>query len=248
MLDQVVLWEKDIFLWLNSPHTLYLDSLMYLISAKGCWLAVIIGMIYWICRKRTIYEAIYFILFIILMITFSDQISSSIAKPFFARVRPSYHPYTADLVKTAFGDKGWGYGFFSGHASNFFAIAMFTSLAFRKRSYSIIVFFLVFLVAYSRIYLGKHFISDVVVGILFGLFSGWLFYKLYKLSREKLLTYLIRKDIIKRKEIGIEERTLNSPWLLFCKDINKLSLFLVTFLFFLLFFSLDVARIAKGLL
>jgi len=40
--------------------------------------------------------------------------------------------------------------------------------------------------SYSRIYLGVHFISDIIPGILAGLFFGWLVYKLFVLVHKKI--------------------------------------------------------------
>jgi undecaprenyl-diphosphatase len=46
----------------------------------------------------------------------------------------------------------------------------------KKYTYSIYLLGVyVFLVAYSRVYLGVHFPSDVLCGALLGLLMGWLF-------------------------------------------------------------------------
>lgn len=235
MLDQLVLWEKSLFLWLNGHHTPYWDVFMYLISAPWSWTAIVVLMLCWVWWKRSPREALLFILFVLLMMAFSDQLSSGLAKPFFARERPTYHLYTQDEVAVVFGDKGAGWGFFSGHATNFFAIATFTALAFRRRSYSLVVYTLVTIVAYSRIYLGKHFISDVVVGICAGLLVGWLFFTLYSLARRRLF----EKKLVGYKQISKATSSL------FSSNINYLTATLILFLFFLLFFSLDIVRILK---
>ena len=41
--------------------------------------------------------------------------------------------------------------------------------------------------AYIRVYLGVHFISDIVPGAISGVFFGYLVYRLYSFSRSKLL-------------------------------------------------------------
>lgn len=45
MLDQLVLWERELFLTLNSPHSPYLDAFFHLISARWTWTAVIVALI-----------------------------------------------------------------------------------------------------------------------------------------------------------------------------------------------------------
>lgn len=70
--------------------------------------------------------------------------------------------------------------FFSGHASNSMAAAVFGGLIlkpFYKHLLIVLVLWSVF-VAYSRIYVGVHYPLDVVVGMIFGALSGFMFYNL----------------------------------------------------------------------
>jgi undecaprenyl-diphosphatase len=39
--------------------------------------------------------------------------------------------------------------------------------------------------AYSRIYLGLHYPIDILCGYLFGIFSGYLVFKIYKTVQKK---------------------------------------------------------------
>jgi undecaprenyl-diphosphatase len=84
-----------------------------------------------------------------------------------------------------FGYTGGLYGFISSHASNSFGFAVFTSLVFRNRLFTFMIFLFALLNAYSRVYLGVHFISDVVAGALVGSLTGYLVYRLYQFSRYK---------------------------------------------------------------
>ncbi|MGB5363970.1 MAG: phosphatase PAP2 family protein, partial [Aureibaculum sp.] len=80
-------------------------------------------------------------------------------------------------VKSSCGGK---FGYFSGHASNSMAVAVFAGLLLRNK-YKYLAFLLLFwaaLMAYSRIYIGVHFPLDVISGMIFGAFSGWLYYKI----------------------------------------------------------------------
>jgi len=66
----------------------------------------------------------------------------------------------------------------SNHALNFFAAAAFFTATTRSRRWSVILFVLAGLVGVSRIYLGKHFPSQVLAGAALGLglgfLAGWL--------------------------------------------------------------------------
>ncbi|MCC8094860.1 MAG: phosphatase PAP2 family protein, partial [Tannerellaceae bacterium] len=93
--------------------------------------------------------------------------------------------FFADLHCTraavTFLEETWtSYSFFSGHSSNSFCLAVFTTLYFRNKIYGIAIFAWALAVAYSRIYVGKHYPLDVIVGILFGFLTGWLYYWFYK--------------------------------------------------------------------
>jgi undecaprenyl-diphosphatase len=72
------------------------------------------------------------------------------------------------------------FSFFSGHATNSMASTVLTFLILKryyKHAYLLFLFPLIF--AYSRIYLGLHFPTDILTGYAFGATSGYLVYKLY---------------------------------------------------------------------
>ena len=72
----------------------------------------------------------------------------------------------------------------SNHALNFFAVAMFITLATPWRNWHIGLFGIAVLVAISRIYLVKHFPSQVFVGAILGILIGWLIWNIKsKLSK-----------------------------------------------------------------
>ncbi|MFA7494029.1 MAG: phosphatase PAP2 family protein, partial [Proteiniphilum sp.] len=78
-------------------------------------------------------------------------------KPLIVRPRPSYYPGIMEYVRIVNDYRGGGvYGFVSGHASNSFGFAILSTLLFKNRIYSIVVFIWATIMAYSRIYLGVH--------------------------------------------------------------------------------------------
>ena len=84
---------------------------------------------------------------------------------------------------------GGGFGFFSAHASNTFGLAVITALIFRRGWYSTGIVLWASLVSFSRIYLAKHFTTDVLCGALAGILIAMAVYVLYRLA----LTMISRK-------------------------------------------------------
>lgn len=187
MLDQLIQYDKELFLFLNSLGSKTWDGFWMTYTTKLNWIPLYAVLLYLIYRSINRKSFILAILVIALMITFTDQVTN-LFKHGFERLRPCY---TADiqnimrLVKSSCGGK---FSYFSGHASNSMAVAVFSGLLLRNR-YRYLVFLLLFwaaLMAYSRIYIGVHFPLDVVSGMIFGAISGFVFYKLVKYLKYKL--------------------------------------------------------------
>lgn len=122
-----------------------------------------------------------------LTIILSDQITTGLMKPYFARLRPSHEPSLEGMVHLVNNYKGAMYGFASSHAANTFGTAAFLWLLFRKsKPWMAWLFLWATLVSYTRIYLGVHYPADIVVGGLVGILCGWISFKLFGRLREIL--------------------------------------------------------------
>ena len=120
------------------------------------------------------------------------------------RFRPTHHPDFMYQVKTVFDYRGGMYGFISSHAANAFGFATLMSFVMRKRLFTWTIFFWATLNSYTRIYLGVHFISDVVAGALSGFVFGYLVYQLYKWLRNRWLgESLAQQPVYSEKRIRL---------------------------------------------
>ncbi len=106
---------------------------------------------------------------VLILILVSDQLGHRVIKEIFLRPRPCN---VIVNILTPLGCTG-SYSFPSNHAINNFAAAMFFYRIFPNLKW--VLFITAFLVALSRIYLGLHYPSDMLGGIIIGLFFGFLF-------------------------------------------------------------------------
>lgn len=170
--------DKQWLLALNNDYPAFWDGLMYGISDKLTWIPFYLALIYSLIKSLK-KQSWFIILALIVCIIIADQVSSGLIKEMVHRLRPSRNPDLENAVCLLKGYRGGKYGFVSSHAANSFGLAMLTSLFFRNRKYTIIVFFWAAIVAYSRIYLGVHYPGDVIGGAIVGVGAAMLVYWLF---------------------------------------------------------------------
>lgn len=191
LLHELLDWDRRLLIWLNSFHTDWLDPVMYYTSQTFFWLPLYVFLI-WLIVKDFKKEWWVPIIGIIVTIVLADQVTTSVMKPFFARLRPSQEPSLqgiVHLVRDYHGEiyTGGLYGFASSHAANTFGTATFFALVFRSRHRWINWLFLwAAVMTYTRIYLGAHYPGDILVGAIVGFFSGLTGFKLYQVIMKKL--------------------------------------------------------------
>lgn len=192
--------ERDFFLWLNSGHTSYWDVFMFIYSGKFVWIPLVVVCLGVFTYKVQWREALLLVLAGVLVGVLCDQISASVVKPFFERLRPTHHPDFMNYVETVRGYRGGRLGFVSSHATNGFGVVVLSSLLFRYRVYTIVILVWALITCYSRIYLGVHFVTDVVGGILLGSVMGLVTYYVYLLGRRYILK--VPKEELRKPLLG----------------------------------------------
>ena len=185
MLEQLLVWEREAFFWLNGSDYPFLDHFMWLYSGKVVWLPLALFILFVLCYKRDWRQSLLLLLMIALTITLCDQFASHLCKPLCMRYRPTHHPDFMAQVKVVFGYRGGLYGFISSHAANAFGFATLLTLLFKHKGLGYSLFFWATLTAYSRVYLGVHFITDIIPGALSGLWFGALVYALCRWLRKR---------------------------------------------------------------
>lgn len=177
MLDQIIKWDQELFLWLNSLHTDWLDPIMLFITEKNTWIPLYLLIVIIIVRQLG-WRSIFLLLGFGLLILLADQAASGLFKPFFERLRPCHNPALAEWVHTI-KNCGGQYGFASSHASNTFALGTFIYLIYRNIWGKLMIAWAM-VVSYSRIYAGVHFPADILVGAILGIIAAFIVYALYR--------------------------------------------------------------------
>ena len=176
--------DQQVFLFINSQNSEFWDHVMYAISTKLIWVPLYIAILIALGRKYK-KKILVILLFIILAVALSDQISVFL-KNSFQRLRPCHVEELQGTVHLVNGYCGGKYGFVSSHAANSFNIALLSLLLMKRRWFSVSMVIWAAVVGYSRIYLGAHYPADVICGSLLGVLTGWAIYRLYVLTDNEI--------------------------------------------------------------
>lgn len=185
MIETLEAIDRSIVLTINSWNTPFLDEFMWIVSEKITWIPLYLLFLYLFAKKFGVKKTIIFTLCGILVVVISDLTSVHLFKNVFERYRPSHNALLTDQLhfyQFENGEfyKGGQFGFISSHASNFVGICTYALFVLRSL-YKFLLPLLVTcisLVLLSRIYLGVHYLSDVLVGAFVGVFSAFIVFRL----------------------------------------------------------------------
>lgn len=189
MLESILEFDHQLFLYLNGLGSDRFDwiwmGLTHILANATVYTFCLIYLFYKTGGKESA-----IILFIGLLLILATDQSTNFFKDTVQRLRPCHEPGLEGMVRLVKETCGGRYGFFSGHASNSFGLAVMFGLICKKYSKHIPILLLLIasLIAYSRVYIGVHYPTDIVVGSAFGSLYGYLFFRLYQLSKSKILS------------------------------------------------------------
>ena len=183
--------DRQLLLAFNGSGSLFIDSLVLVLTNAYTWIAFYLALSYLVIKNNGKWSQIMLVVAASgLCILFSSLVAEGVVKPYVARLRPSLDPSVCNMLHLAKGYTASGYSFFSAHAANTFSIAVFFSLLVRSRVFTIFIMAWSLLNAWTRLYLGVHYPSDVIVGLAYGAFVGIIVYliflKLYMIVTDKL--------------------------------------------------------------
>lgn len=184
LFSSVHLWlsgvDGDILVAVNSLHSPVWDTIMWHVSDRRIWLPlylILAIMVYKCINKSPITRCVLCFLMIAIMIFITDQLCANIIRPLVCRMRPSNpdNPLSS-MLHLVNGYHGGRYGFPSCHAANTFALAVYLSLFFKNKWFTLFIISWSLLVSYSRMYLGVHYPGDILGGFAIGGITAVLCY------------------------------------------------------------------------
>lgn len=164
MLEKILLLDRELLLRINGSHTPAWNTAMWYLSASWTWIPVYLLLLYAVRHTFSVKYAFYFMVFAAIAVGCADYVASGVLKPLVMRLRPCHDASLAEQIFLVRSYCGGQYGFASSHAANFFALATITSLTFRQYAVTLLAFVCAAAVAYSRLYLGVHYPTDVLAG------------------------------------------------------------------------------------
>jgi undecaprenyl-diphosphatase len=186
--------DRAIVLFVNGLHTPLLDEIMWFLSGRLSLLPLYLLLLVLLKFQNTWKNTAIILVGLIVSIFLADQISVHLFKNGFERYRPSHNEELKHLlhfyeVKPGEYYQGGKYGFVSSHAANFFALIAFIFPFYKEKKNWILAGLILvgILVAISRIYLGVHYFSDVLVGAALGILIGFSIRNLVKVIFKKML-------------------------------------------------------------
>ena len=188
-------FDESVLRWINQYNTPLVERLMIEITMLGTWIVVfavagISGLFLLLTHHR-------FSALLLLVATAGGILLNSVLKLAFDRPRPEVFEWGTHVASSSFP---------SGHATS--AAAVYGSVAYlaarlHKRHWarwlSMSIFLLIiFLICFSRLYLGVHYPSDVAAGAIFGL--GWAAFVMLTLEGVQRFAKRNAKELVEDEE------------------------------------------------
>ena len=194
MIETLIEADKAITLFFNDIQTPFWDWIMLFFSHKWVWVPLYLAIIASLFFKGTYSQksitgilkgkiahwktALLCLAAILLCFLLTERVCDFI-KESVCRLRPGHTPGLAEILNLPEGAGGL-YSFPSAHATNTFGLATIVSLIIRRRWLTCTMYAWSTAVAISRIYLSKHFLTDVLTGALLGIAIAIMVFLLLK--------------------------------------------------------------------
>ncbi len=166
MLEDLLDWDKRTLIFLNGLGSDAYDPFWSLATDISTWTPLFVLFFVLLMAQHRRKEGLLLSLMVLVLLLITHLVTD-FSKDFFERLRPNNDQQVRDLIRILKYPEG--FSFFSGHASTSFAVTTLVCLFLRKNKGLLSLLFLWPLIfSFSRIYVGVHFPTDLLVGAVVG--------------------------------------------------------------------------------
>ena len=173
MIDFLESVDHTLIQTINGFNSEFMDEFMWFFSGPFIVIPIVLLISWTLYKSYSLRESGWILFGIIITIALADLSSVYLFKEVFMRYRPSHHiELSQQLHFYQFdnGDfyRGGKYGFVSSHAANYFSLLVLVYGLIQQYWMKILLVLIVLIILYSRVYLGVHYVSDVICGAILG--------------------------------------------------------------------------------
>lgn len=164
----------------NGSDNIMLDQMVQILTSGLTWIPLYVMLFFVVIRNNETMGQIALVVgSAIFCVLFADGLVDGIIKQLAERWRPSNDPTFKYMVQVVDDIRPKGYSFCSAHAANTMSLAVFFSLLIRSKMLTITLVIWSLINCWTRLYLGVHYPSDILCGMIIGIIVGILVYLLY---------------------------------------------------------------------
>lgn len=164
----------------NGSDNIMLDQMVQILTSGLTWIPLYVMLFFVVIRNNETMGQIALVVgSAIFCVLFADGLVDGIIKQLAERWRPSNDPTFKYMVQVVDDIRPKGYSFCSAHAANTMSLAVFFSLLIRSKMLTITLVIWSLINCWTRLYLGVHYPSDILCGMIVGIIVGILVYLLY---------------------------------------------------------------------
>lgn len=164
----------------NGSDNIMLDQMVQILTSGLTWIPLYVMLFFVVMRNNETMGQIALVVgSAIFCVLFADGLVDGIIKQLAERWRPSNDPTFKYMVQVVDDIRPKGYSFCSAHAANTMSLAVFFSLLIRSKMLTITLVIWSLINCWTRLYLGVHYPSDILCGMMIGIVVGILVYLLY---------------------------------------------------------------------